>query len=925
MKLNLYPQLIFRTPKFSLEKSLEDCWDELKTCISESSLEFFSLIKDVKANEIYTLPDNIQFTIWKYFNRSKHRSTPFGTFAAVAICPVAPVDKNSIVHINADLEVHRFVDWKNKSQIEFDFEDILRHNASLFANSTYYPIQDQIRYISFINGKFEIAEIEPDDFLWELLKICANPTPIHEIKELLLPLCSDEDELLEKVEALIGLQLLFSSLDANITGQDYFERIQLPAPPSGIQYIISERECVGGAFPKSILRHVEEMYHFLAEHACVNGNERLQTFVSRFRNKFENQEVPIMVALDPEIGIGYADMEESEGIDDLILKLASNRNKSQVSPSMIKDHFTQLLTLGNNAPIHLEKLALTSNAVKPAIFPNTFNFLFSEADGMVVLEHIGGVTATALAGRFTLASDDIKKMAKEMVKIEQQANSDIIFFDLAYTAEADVDNVNRRSHIYDYQLSLFNFDTSNNPITANDIKISVKGDQLILRSSSLNKRLVPRLASAYNHSRSDLPIFRLLCDLQDQGLACNFLVKPEQLFPGCRTYARIQFKNIILSPQKWHITEEHKLNLHEYLINNKVPNKIRVGVGDQTLYFDISAEKDLIVLKHFLKTKKELMIEETFISERCRIKDKDHNGFAAQYMAAFYHREKVYEPYSIPDVVHATTQRSFLPGQEWLYYEIFCHTSQMEALLCGEILQFINEHEDSLEKWFFIRYDEGGAHIRLRLKPYNPLDNHNLQSLLMSIFKPYHDQGIISDIRLCTYVRELERYGTDIMDEVEYHFARDSKTVLGLIKSGYSIQQCYVWSTTLFERILSMGIQGIGDNAYFAKTILQSLQNEHNLGPMDYKELNKKYKDFGVVVDSPIDKTALDNLARSFDVILNRAPEYRRNTLLIDLFHMHINRLFPSYQRTHEMVIYYFMERKAKANGSRIKELAIIT
>ena len=895
----------------------------MKSSISESSPYFFSIVKNVKVEQLKSLPFNIQFTIWKYFNRAKHRSTPFGTFAAVSVCPVGQTNKEGIVNVDRKLKVHRFADWKSKEHIEFDFQAILLKDAELFTNSTYYPFLDHIRYISFNDGKFVISEVEPDDFMWALLKICAKPTPIYKIREQLLPLCEDEEDLLEKLEALIGLQLIFTSLDANITGQDYFERMELSNSGSEIQYIISERDCIGGVFPQKILQHVEEMYHFLARNAAVTENERLNAFVTRFRQKYESQEIPIMVALDPEIGIGYANMEESDDTDEFILKLSSNKNGNQHDHLTIKKQLLNSLSV-DNGTVYLDKLALTDKFAKLIIFPNTFNFLFSEVDGLVVVEHIGGVTATALAGRFTLASEPIQSFAKEIVKIEQLANPGVLFFDLAYTGEAEVDNVNRRSHIYDYQLSLFNFDTSDTPLTANDIMVSIKDNQVILRSESMNIRLVPRLSSAYNHSRSDLPIFRILCDLQDQGLLCNFLVKPDQHFPEFNQYPRIQFKNIILSPRKWRITTENLSNFNQYLVNNKIAKDIRVGVDDQMLYFNLHEDNDLKMLIHFVKTKKELLIEEAFIPERCRVKDKKGNGFAAQYMATYYHREQIYEPYRIAEDPKCESQRCFLPGQDWLYFEIFCHPGQMDNLLCGAIHQFINQHEDSLNKWFFIRYDEGGPHIRLRLKPDSPLDNNHFLNKIMALLKPYFDQGTVSDISLRAYVRELERYGPELIDDIESHFANDSKIVLGILENDFSIQHRYTWSVLLFEKILDLGIEGIGNVGYFTQTILQSLQNEHKISASDFKQLNKEYKDFSTAATSRIDSKALDALVDSFSIILDKGLEERRNNLLIDLFHMHINRLFPSYQRTHEMVIYYYLDKMEKTAISKRKEPAAI-
>lgn len=78
MKSAIHHNIIFRTPRFLLNAQLKDCWQELKQAISESSEDFYKVIKELEADDISSQPANIRHTVWKYFNRAKHRSTPHG-------------------------------------------------------------------------------------------------------------------------------------------------------------------------------------------------------------------------------------------------------------------------------------------------------------------------------------------------------------------------------------------------------------------------------------------------------------------------------------------------------------------------------------------------------------------------------------------------------------------------------------------------------------------------------------------------------------------------------------------------------------------------------------------------------------------------------------------------------------------------------
>ena len=120
MKLNIHPSIIFRTPKFSYQADLASCWDELKEAIAVSSSAFYETIKDVQADDLNNLPSKVSFTIWKYFNRAKYRSTPYGTFASFSFLNQAFQTAESKIIINEAQVVHRFIDWPYRNELHFD-------------------------------------------------------------------------------------------------------------------------------------------------------------------------------------------------------------------------------------------------------------------------------------------------------------------------------------------------------------------------------------------------------------------------------------------------------------------------------------------------------------------------------------------------------------------------------------------------------------------------------------------------------------------------------------------------------------------------------------------------------------------------------------------------------------------------------------
>ena len=61
-------------------------------------------------------------------------------------------------------------------------------------------------------------------------------------------------------------------------------------------------------------------------------------------------------------------------------------------------------------------------------------------------------------------------------------------------------------------------------------------------------------------------------------------------------------------------------------------------------------------------------------------------------------------------------QRSFTVGDNWLYYKIYTGSRTSDMILL-DIIKPLTEsllNDDVIDKWFFIRYNDPDAHIRLR-------------------------------------------------------------------------------------------------------------------------------------------------------------------------------------------------------------------
>ncbi|WP_147243666.1 lantibiotic dehydratase [Pedobacter miscanthi] len=921
MKLNIQPSVIFRTPKFSYQSEIADCWEELKIAISLSSASFYETIKDVSAGELKDLPPKVYFTIWKYFNRAKFRSTPYGIFAGFSLLNNGIKPSESKIVISGEQKIRELVDWPYKNNIRLPLAGLLQKNCLLFSNSSYYFTPGSIRYIACTDGVFELAELDEDEFVKQILNLCLKPITVNDLVCALNLKDGETDHLFSLLQDMHDLQLIFTSYDPNIIGKDYFERIGVSNTNDLPKYLIAQRTVQSGHLNEQLLQAIPNMVNLLHGILPDNNREALSQFINRFKKKFEEQEVPLLFALDPEMGIGYDELEQAGENDDFIYKLKNKSDKSENSNGNIKSVFKDLLSPQNfekGKSLLLNKLTIKpSENTKP--LPNSFSMIMSVTDGLIFAEQIGGVTSNALTGRFTMADEAVENYAKSIADAEQAANPDVLFFDVAYMVETNIDNVNRRKLLYGHQLSILNFDTSEHPLTLNDIHLSVVGNEVVLRSKRLNKRLMPRLASAYNYSRSDLSVFRLLCDLQHQGLQASLSIPLDTLFPDLDYYPRLQYQNIVLSNCKWKIRKENLLDKDKkflspelcraHLVEIGVGNYFKAGVSDQTLCFALHNDEDLNAFLQYMQKQSSLYIEEVIIPVDSQVIDEEGRPYFAQFILSINHQEKIYKAL-MPEEAPAQVTRYFLPGSEWLYFEIYCHQQRSDQILAEVIASFLENYQDDINSWFFIRYNENGNHIRFRLQLNNKSQVQALTSGLMDELTVFVNSGLVSDVQIKTYKRELERYGHDMIESVEQHFSVDSDYVLSLFETQPDYFEKYRLCSILASQIVKAGVFGKQAAVKIIRSISDSFNQEHQLDAADFKQLNNQYQQFRNAefnALNPVQAQKLEAFAMSFINILQREKPENRVKLFSNLMHMHVNRLFNRDQRTHEMVMYYFL------------------
>lgn len=921
-KVILQDRVIFRVPRFSYEETLADNWEELKNLIAYSSPEFNKLIKEMSFEDLAYAPQKVQMTVRKYFNRARYRSTPYGGFATVGIGNF-DLGKGGIVELEKSILPHAFVDWKITEQIQKDHFDT---DTSFFANTTFYRVQDEIRFLQKNESGFQASAIDFDEVIWELLEFCNPPKRLDQIVSRFPDF--DEQELTALISDLVGLQLFLTSYHPNIIGREYFTRIGIKTEPATKQYLIAERKIREGKFDKSVFRYIPELIQYLQKIRNTDQSLDLRAFRNDFIRRYEQAEIPLLEAIDPETGIGYGNFTSQVNSSGLTLIAGKQGDEESSKENALRDAlYAEILAqCQTGKAIALENL-ISGNA-KMAPLPNSLTVLCNVIDETVFLDFVGGASVTAISGRFALAIPEIEQYCKDVASLEQQANPGVLFFDIGYTNETSVDNVNRRPAIYDKQLNILNYDTSVQPLSVNDILVSIRDGQVVLRSRTLGMRLIPRMSTMYNYKRSDLSLFRLLLDIQFQAIASDLIPRLSDILPGLSYYPRVQFRNIIVCPATWQImdtifeTESGKIAKHAVLkahLNSVINCRhLKVGLGDQTLCLDTNSDEDIDLILDMLIKRKKLWVEEAQIPVTPVIVDHHRRPMLPQLVLTLCHCVEVYKPMRLPVSGSAVIDRKtwVAPGNEWLYFEIYVSPYQSDVVLNKKISRYLAENQQWISSWFFIRYTEDGEHIRLRLKLSDQQHGYSLMNRLSESLRGELDAGIISDVKLSVYRKEAHRYSARLIHQVEDHFHKDSQFVLTMLNAMLSDMAKYQLCVNVLEAITRTDIMSEEDFLIAGRQMESILSAEHKITIDGYKEINRLYRSF-LKEDFPSLSEKAAELHRtmiaSFIETIRQYEAEKRSQILSDLIHMHINRLFTKDQRLHELIIYNFFLTKEKS------------
>ena len=960
-------------------------------------------------------------SIYKYYSRMAHRSTPYGLFAGVfsakrtTDASVISFSENLLkpkVQFNIQKVSHAIRFWQQHPDQTFE-------SLTFYVNNTLYTIEDRLYYVEKLDKAGEqvsnLASIEINEHLVRILDTAKNGATIHQLVETIqLEGFSHEDKL-SYIHGLISSQVLNPSFipcigSCNFMGDltNQLGELQIEAPLLSALSEMNERyRSITSLEDFSTLRQLSDELSqkpqsvdlrdaykidlfYNADQAALNievqnkirtiGNELMQLsavetpadigeFIQRFHAKYEEREVPLIHALDPNYGVGFG--LNVNGVSEFTPLIAGlpiqieeesrftyHSKFESIRTACKHQYFSHGKTVVQVDDLFdewiKERSARATNDNRTHTSVYTFGSLYASSleeldkgNFKFKVTQANAPYAGKLISRFMHGDENIRHQVRAIAEHEQNVNKETILAEVQYIPDGKYANISLTGPLRTYEIPYSSGSqvSENYQINVNDLLVSVRNGRIILRSKALQKEVIPCLTNTYD-ARFGSSIYQFLSQVSYQSINHGFewdwgpSNQEEPFLP------RIEYKNFILSPARWFI-KKTELNyksddvLRHYfteLTNRlKLPERVIVPEGDNELLIDLNNPVGRFLLGKLINQSNTVLHESFKDPENCFIK-RNNESFHCEIILPMVTNEPFYRlpaTVSTKRTIHET-QRIFYPGSEWLYVKIYAGTKILEDLIKAVILPFTSElvEKSVVDKWFFIRYDDPKYHLRIRFhknKNGNQANEwyHLLENLSALIEQACPTEHAVN-IQVDTYQREIERYGDSTMVLSETLFYEDSKSICAFLDllSGNEGED-YRWRFSLVN--IDTLLTALGFTLEGKRTILQDLS--HNFfnefaetsvdrGKALSKDLRSRFRQNVQEIEQYLDYQHIDpDLLEGYQCFFNRskaiaeiAAELRKVTdehyfteLVHSYIHMTMNRLFVVNQRRHEMVIYRFL------------------
>lgn len=720
MKETFTPNELFvlRTPMYPL--------DYLNKKIPESDMLFFKNALYVASPELYYELSKHNFnpkdnrekeTLYKYYTRACTRCTPFGLFAGCSIGYFNDKSDESLNIFTHKKSICRLDMYALNELIKKLNEiDIIKQELLYYPNNSIYQVCGYLRYFESVMLKgicrHQLSRVKNEEYITLILKQASSGKTINQLSNLIIKTYSvDENTAKEFIEQMIKAQLLISNLSIKLTEKDNLKNIINNLKLiNGTQTIIHTLQELRNnlnsidlihnnpidiynniqkdlsllnvncnksqilhvdllkknklSMPRNILNDISNGINFLNSISTEKKDLLLEDFINKFETRYENQEVPLLSVLDPDIGIGFGKLGIADEYDfSQYLEIYNNKsNNARESENILLEEALEKKYIKcikeNTRFINLNEEDVQQKEIKYSDLPESMNALVSiikeNGQNKIFLKGLFGHSALSVIARFCYLDKNLEKTFKKIADEEEKLLADYIVAEILYLPEIHVGNILNRPAFHKYEIPCLTQSNvrRNQQIKLSDIVVSVRDGYISLRSTSLNKYIIPRLSTAHNYSNNNIPLYEFLCHVQNQKRKVAFSFSWSEKFKNLDYFPEVRYKNIILSRQAWQISykqiaswelaksEKELIDISKSFRNNlKIPRYVIFSEYDNELFIDLKNPIAIKILLKYAKGRGQILLEEFIYDKGDSIIKNNEGKYCNEFIVTFYKKK----------------------------------------------------------------------------------------------------------------------------------------------------------------------------------------------------------------------------------------------------------------------------------------------
>lgn len=671
----------------------------------------------VKSIDKGNIENKLVHSLTKYYIRCKTRCTPFGLFSGSTS---GKIGRETAVFLN-NLDAykkHTRLDMGLVSKLTdyFSFLPDIQKQIKFYPNNTLFRISNIYSFIEseIISKKKTYFKSTTDynEYLESLFEFCKDGRFLNEIVQFLVQLDFEKEESEDYIQSLIENQILSNDLEISTLDADPFNTLIYKLDKlnkekdSSIDNFINQSKnlihyysnttasrstmanmaessaifaftehdlhtifqtdlvlsTVENALSEKTATKIAKAIKVLESFASYSENDVLEDFKKRFQEKYEAEEIPLLLALDEDFGLGYPHLE-----DKLITPLLENINfpaaendkkntkwgkKEALLARKLSDFF-----LKTTREIGIEITDEDLNFIEDINSKNLPNTLSAMVE--IYRDHenrekvyIPGFMASAakLLGRFSSFDPTVKNIIKGIVKKEEEyLDEDTVFAEIVHLPESREGNVILRPQLTDYEIPILSRSLlpKEQQIELKDLVLSIRDNELVLRSLKLDKKIIPRLTSAhYSGHPKNLSFYKFLADFQYQQVPKNITFDWGIIGEDFKYLPRVCYKDLIVSKAYWNITEKEikyliackdEKSIQHWRIENNIPSVVVIKDTDNKLYIDFDNKLLVDLFLSTIKNNSKIILEEVLFNDKnVFVENPQGKHFTNEFIINFY-------------------------------------------------------------------------------------------------------------------------------------------------------------------------------------------------------------------------------------------------------------------------------------------------